>query len=181
MRKLSIYTCIICMLALVSCNFFKKPQIEVCYQDPSSDKVIAMEPDTLLKYLNKDSIVDKEIPIEDWNYINSHIKKTNKHKNFIIEPSMALRIDTLVFFIDYGTGAYDRNYDSIAISPKAIYLIQKYSSYYNKVSRDDLQYFDLIKKYGIPKDHFLEYARMSFYERLHCFRKSTTYHLQPEG
>lgn len=180
MKKNPFYACSIFMLALASCNFFNKPQMEVCYQEPNSDNVIAMKPDTLLKYLDKDSIVDKEIPIEDWNYINSHIKKTNKHKNYILEPRMVIRIDTLIFFIDYWIGAYDRNYDSIDISPKAIYLIQRYSSYYNKINRDDLQYFNLIKKYGIPKDHFCEYKKMSFYEKLHCFGKMPTYHLQPE-
>lgn len=179
MKRLSIFACIICMLALASCNFFNKPQMEVYYLEPLSERSCAIEPDTLLSFLNKDSIVDKEIPKEDWNYINSHIKKTNKQKNVVCEPEMVIKKDSLIFFIN-DLGAFDRNYDSIDISPKAIYLIQRYSSYYNKVSRDDLQYFDLIKKYGIPKDHFCEYDRMSSNELFYWHRKSTTYHLQPE-
>lgn len=180
MKRLSIFACIIFMLALASCNFFNKPQMEVYYDDYYSESPIATEPDTMKSYLDKDSIVKNKVPLCDWQYINSHIKVTHKHKNNIPEPHMVVKTDSLLFFVGGREEAYDENYDSISITKKAIYLILKHSNYYNKINRDDLQYLTLVKKFGIPKGHCFEYENLNFFEWKDRITRMVTYHLQPE-
>lgn len=181
MKKLSIFACIICMLVLASCNFINKPQMVVYYDDFYSESPIATEPDTMKSYLDKDSIVKNKVPLSDWEYINSHILETHKHKNSIPEPHMVVKTDSLLFFVGGREEAYNENYDSIAITPKAIYLILKYSNYFNKITREDLQYHPLILKFGIPKEHCFEYKELNFLEWKKRIERMVTYHLQPEN
>ena len=75
----------------------------VYYDDFYSESPIATEPDTMKSYLDKDSIVKNKVPLSDWEYINSHIQETHKHKNSIPEPpykTFSLKSYTLYAFID---------------------------------------------------------------------------------
>lgn len=190
MNKVSLYvTSIICMMMLLaSCNInlCKKPQLEVYYVNPYTDFSTAITPKELKEFLNYDSIAYKEIPKEEWNYINSNIKKTNIRKKSISMPLVIVKSDSLIFYIDRinnNPSAYDENYDSISITQKAIYLLLKDADYYNKMTLDDLKDEDFIKKFGIPKDYKFRYDDTDDYDdgviRKPINRK-ITYHLQPD-
>lgn len=151
------------------------------YIDPGVEFSCAMTTDELKKYIDFDSIETKNIPTKDWEYIIGNIKQTGIRKKEIREPWIMVKTPSLLFFLDqFQQCAYDENNDSVSFSPKAIYLLLKHSDYYNKISREDLEYESGIKKFGIPDNYYFMFDKMSFPELLHYHERSITYHLQAD-
>lgn len=174
------YVNIITVILLIFCSC-KKAQLEVHYIDPGVEFSCAKTTDELKKYLNADSIETKEVPTKDWEYIIGNIKQTGIRKKEIREPWIMVKTPSFLFFLDqFQQCAYDENNDSIAISAKAIYLLLKHSDYYNKISREDLEYESGIKKFGIPDNYQFIFDKMSFLELRHYASRSITYHLQAD-
>ena len=73
-----------------------------------------------------------------------------------------------------GGGAYNDNYDSMSISPRAIFLLRKYSNYYNHILPEDLKYLKDIQKYGQPDNyHYIEKNLIE--DILNCKYPNNTY------
>lgn len=107
----------------------------------------------------------KMIPQKDFEFIIDNITVTSQKKKKVFEPYMLVQTFFKTIYIDYWHGAYDENMDSVAISPKAIYLLRKYSDYINQILPEDLQDDQDVKNFGIPKDyHYIEVSLDTLYK-----------------
>lgn len=75
-------------------------------------------------------------------------------KDFFI-PNCRMRVDTSIgqIFIDDRFCAFTKDSDSIRVSPRVIFLLKKYSGYYNRMEKEylkdcyDSRYFNLLEGY----------------------------------
>lgn len=129
-------------------------KIVVFYIHPNAERSCALTIegiDTLSKKIG--TVERKYVCSDDFKYICDNIRKTSVRKNDIYEPRMIIETASLTFYIDSQFDAYDKNFDSISIPPRAIYLIRKYSGYYNEVDYDDLKYIKDIRMFGVPSNY----------------------------
>lgn len=129
-------------------------KIAVFYIHPNTERSCALSIEGIDTLSEKTETFERTYACsQDFKYICDNIRKTSVRKKDVYEPRMIIKTAFLTFYVDSEFGAYDKNFDSISIPPRAIYLIRKYSGYYNKVDYEDLKYKKDIEKFGIPSNY----------------------------
>lgn len=156
------YTFLIGILCILFFCFFQKKtnRIQISYLDHSIETTYDISTTELEKTFETDSVQYAYVPKCAILYIIKNIQKTKKKKKSISEPRMIIKINNNKFYIDSWFGAYDANYDSISITPRAIFLLRRYTNYYNHILPEDLKYLKDIQEFGLPSNYHYQERRL---------------------
>lgn len=158
-KRLIIYIVMICFL---SCSihkskshvsktdsivvWFKKGWIEHSVPvscSSISERVSDRKADTIMKIRNN-----------DFYRIKKAIKKavTIKQSGYC-DAKMSVQVDTMKICICDFNRVYNDKDEQVSFDLSVIYLIKYKSGYYNYFEKEDLFYFEEIKRFGIPADY----------------------------
>ena len=149
-----LFLCILCTICyfMTFCSC-KSEYIEVCYYRYGCEIPISIPPDSFQRdFINckADTLyISKEIFDSIWNGFKATKVKTETKW----DTRFWVKLDNKQYFMDNFYHTYNKNYESVALSHRIIYLIKKAIGYYNDIPKEDMDSEHDIKEFGIPKDY----------------------------
>ena len=154
------------ILFIIACQKSAKPKfIEIKYLMGSIESSNSFQCDFFdkrKKTIPTDTIfINKKLFDTFYNYFTK-IKIRKEFQN-TCDTRFELKVDSIRTCINYSNIVCNNNNNElIETNDKIIYLIKKYSNYFNYFDTKDLKYDTLIKQYGIPDNYKFTDGRGKF-------------------
>ena len=138
----------------VTCISCSETHCMKVYYFDAGDEFSSGIPTSEFKKHFKHSAIDKiVIPEQEFDSIYYGFQKTSKKKTWEPECRFCVSVSCGDVYTNRTSDAFAKDYDSISVSPRVIYLLKKYCDYYNRIEYEDLEFEPEIKVFGIPDNY----------------------------